>query len=711
MKIAYGDLETFSECDLRKHGTHRYAAHPTTEIMVWQWALEDGEPVVEDLTSRKRPSAESVALLNDPDVMWVFHNSAFDRNLMRYVWGIDIPVERFIDTMVQAMAHSLPGSLEKIGPILGVPLDQQKDKRGKELIRLLCKPRPANQKLRRATPETHPDEWEEFLTYSYQDIISMRAIHKRLPKWNYRPGAQGTPGGREYDLWLLDQKINDRGFAIDLQFAAQAVATAVTVKQGLRTEISDATDGVVSSATKRDVLLKYLLEEHGVSLPDLTADTLRRRLEDPELPEHVKLLISIRMEAGMASSSKYSAALAVTSEDGRLRNGLQFSGALRTQRWAGRMFQPHNMKRPDPDMKKRIPQLVEATKLGVLELYEDEPMRALANAVRGCIVAPFGKKLTIADLSNIEGRKLAWLAGEEWKLQAFRDYDTIIGEDERGKPIRKGHDLYVLAYARAFNVKPETVDDYMRQIGKVMELALGYQGGVGAFLTFAAVYNMDLDELADAVWHTASDEAIADAAGRYEWTLRKRRSVFGLSKRVWIACQVLVTSWREAHPMTVQLWADAEGAVRSAIANQGVAFEVGRHIKVQRDKQWLRVRLPSGRQLCYLHPQVSESGQITYAGVNQYTRQWGRIKSYGGKFVENWDQASARDVLAWNMPAIEEAGYPLILTVHDENLTETPDKPEYTWQKLAAMMATVPPWAGGLPLAAAGFETYRYKKD
>ena len=287
MKIAYGDLETFSECDLRKHGTHRYAAHPTTEIMVWQWALEDGEPVVEDLTSRKRPSAESVALLNDPDVMWVFHNSAFDRNLMRYVWGIDIPVERFIDTMVQAMAHSLPGSLEKIGPILGVPLDQQKDKRGKELIRLLCKPRPANQKLRRATPETHPDEWEEFLTYSYQDIISMRAIHQRLPKWNYRPGAQGTPGGREYDLWLLDQKINDRGFAIDLQFAAQAVATAVTVKQGLRTEISDATDGVVSSATKRDVLLKYLLEEHGVSLPDLTADTLRRRLEDPELPELV----------------------------------------------------------------------------------------------------------------------------------------------------------------------------------------------------------------------------------------------------------------------------------------------------------------------------------------------------------------------------------------------------------------------------------------
>lgn len=239
----------------------------------------------------------------------------------------------------------------------------------------------------------------------------------------------------------------------------------------------------------------------------------------------------------------------------------------------------------------------------------------------------------------------------------------------------------------------------------------GYQGGVGAFLTFAAVYGLDLDELAEATWAVMDRAVLEEAAGLYKWTVKKRRSTFGLSERVWIACEALVLAWREAHPNVVALWDSAEEAMRNAVRYEGTAFEVGEHIKVQRTKQWTRVRLPSGRCLCYLHLQADDNGRLSYAGVNQYTRQWGRIHSYAGKFVENWDQASSRDVLAWNMPAVEEAGYPIILSVHDELVTEPEDDERFTWRGLADILATVPPWAEGLPLSAAGFETDRYKKD
>jgi DNA polymerase len=254
------------------------------------------------------------------------------------------------------------------------------------------------------------------------------------------------------------------------------------------------------------------------------------------------------------------------------------------------------------------------------------------------------------------------------------------------------------------------VDKNARQIGKVQELGLGYQGGVGAFLTFAAVYGLKLEDLAAAVRHVTTDADWARGKGFYDWTVKKRRSTFGLPEHVFIACQVLVTAWREAHPETVALWGAAEDAVRKAVQNPGVSFDAGAHIRVRRDGAWTRVRLPSGRCLCYLNVRADEGG-LTYYGVNQYTRQWGRIKTYGGKLVENWDQASSRDVLGWNMPEIDAAGYEIVLGVHDELLTETPDTPEYSWETLAAMMAANPPWASGLPLAAAGFETRRYRKD
>jgi DNA polymerase bacteriophage-type len=324
-------------------------------------------------------------------------------------------------------------------------------------------------------------------------------------------------------------------------------------------------------------------------------------------------------------------------------------------------------------------------------------MELASNAIRGCIVAPPGRKLVIADLANIEGRGLAYLAGETWKIQAFRDFDAGTGPD-----------LYKLAYARSFNVDPAMATGQKRQIGKVMELGLGYEGGVAAFLTFAAVYRMDLEELADAVHSTAPKDALARAYGMWEWATKKRRTL-GLPQNVYVACETLKHAWREAHPATTSLWADMGDAVVKAIVNPGQCFVV-RQLKVQRDGAWLRIRLPSGRYLCYINPKV-EDGQITYSGVNQYTRQWGRIKTYGGKLVENAVQAWARDVLAYNMREIENAGFEIVLTVHDELLTETDDNKARTVDDLVDFMSQPPPWAEHCPLAAAGFETYRYRKD
>jgi DNA polymerase len=710
----YLDCETYSECDLKAHGTHRYAEDPSTEITVAQWALDDREPTVIDCTlpdwfDEILPLFE---LLRDPAVEIVAHNSAFDRTLVRACWGIDVPIERWRDTMVKAYMHGLPGALGKLGPILDLGVDESKDKRGGDLIKLFCKPRPKNQTLRRATRETHPAEWAEFLDYSRQDIISMRAVDRALPQWNYRAGH------RELALWHLDQRINDRGFQVDLELAEAAITATAAETQRLKAETVEATNGLVSAPSKRDAMLKFILAEYGVDLPDMKADTLRRRLEDPELPEGVKQLLAIRLEATKTSTAKYKAAIAATSSDGRLRNSLQFAGALRTRRWAGRILQPHNMPRPSRGFDERAQEMAVASlKGGYCDVVFGDVMLATSDAIRGLIVAAPGKKLVVADLANIEGRMLAWLAGEEWKLQAFRDYDTF-ELDEFGQRIpvkddfkRKGEDLYKLAYARSFNVPPSEATGDKRQIGKVQELGLGYEGGVAAFLTFAMVYKMDLDVLADAVHSTAPKDALARAYGVYDWAMKKRRGGgLELPKNIYVACEVLKNAWREANPAIVQLWADASDAFKRAIVNEGVTFDIGQHLRCRRDGAWLRIRLPSGAYLCYLHAQCDANGQLTYMGINPYTRQWNKVKTHGGKIIAECTQSSARDTLADGMPGID-VDYPIVLTVHDELLTEVPDEPRFTADELVRRMATNPAWAPGLPLAAAGFECYRYRKD
>jgi len=349
MTKLWADLETYSEVPIT-HGTYAYAA--AAEVMLFAWALDDGPVSVWDLTAEKAvPVALRQALEDETVEIWA-HNSMFDRTVLR----LSPPIQaariaageprRWRDTMVQALAHSLPGSLGTLCEILQVPTDQAKDKEGRQLVQLFCKPRPKTSKIRRATRETHPAEWAKFVEYARLDIEAMRECHRRLPTWNY-PGTRlaGGAGWRELCLWHLDQQVNDRGVAIDLELVHAAISAVDAEQERLADLTSDMTDGQVASATKRDQLLAHVLEAYGVDLPDLQMATLERRIADPDLPVALRELLGVRLAASTTSTSKYRALARGTSADGRLRGTLQFDGAGRTGRWAGRLFQPQNITR------------------------------------------------------------------------------------------------------------------------------------------------------------------------------------------------------------------------------------------------------------------------------------------------------------------------------------------------------------------------------
>jgi DNA polymerase bacteriophage-type len=688
MKL-WWDLETFCETPISE-GTHKYAEK--AEIMLFAWAVDDGPVEVWDFTRDVDSFPPIFLRLNDFDEYWGHNSGMFDRTIVKrhdygWLWPLAVEDHKHRDTMVQALCHGLPGSLSALCEIFRLPVDLSKDKRGRQLIHLFCKPRPKNSKLRRATRETHPQEWEEFKEYARSDIRSMRELHKKMPKWNY------PNNDSELALWQLDQQINQEGVYVDLELASSAVAAVEAAQSALANRTHEATNGVVSAATQRDALLAYILTEHGVSLPDMRADTLERRLADTSLPQSVRDLIAIRLESSTSSVSKYKHVLAATNTDGFLRGIIQFSGAGRTGRDAGRLFQPQNLLRPTL-LAEDIAFGIEAIKAGVPELFTDNVMELCANTMRGVIIAPPGKKMVVADLSNIEGRVLAWLAGEAWKLQAFRDFDAGIG-----------HDLYKLAYARAFRCKPEEVDKTMRQIGKVMELFLGYEGGVGAFITGAATYGIDLDSIdADIpgdVWH--------EAEGFREWSIEQKRPLYDLSHRTFCMLDSIKRLWRRAHLKTQTLWGELKDAYAGAVNMPGDEVHVG-HLSLWKQGNWLRIELPSGRSLSYASPRA-EDGKCSYRGINQYSRKWSRLSTYGGKLAENVTQAVARDVFKNCYQATIDAGYSPRIPVHDELICYAPDTDEYSAEGLSEIMSRVPPWAKGLPIAAAGFEGYRYKKD
>ena len=652
MNTLYLDLETYCETKIT-YGAYRYAEDAEVMLVAWAW---DDEPVSVWDTQDMPHWRDALQMMIDTAERIVIHNSNFDRTVLREQ-GVHIPVEKIIDTMVLALQHSLPGSLGQLCDVLNVPQDKAKDKAGKKLIHLLTKPCPSNWKTRRATRETHPDEWMAFAEYARLDVDAMRDVLGRLPPWN--------DSDHERHLFWCDQAINDRGVAVDTVFARAALRAFDRAGRSLATRAAKLTGGSVTSATQRQRLLDHLKDAHGFETEDLTRATLGNLLGG-DLNPQVRELLEIRQQAAATSPAKYSVLLNATNRDGRLRGLIQFCGAARTGRDAGRLFQPQNLPRSpdwfDDDVQAIT---VAAMKADCEHLIWDNISERCAFAVRGALVAPEGSKLVIADLSNIEGRVLAWLAGEDWKVAAFKAYD-------RGD----GHDLYKVTAGRILGKDPGDITKAERQLqGKVPELAGGYQGGVGAYRVMGG-----------AVFDAMTDEAI----------------------------QEIVTAWRKAHPRTRNLWYDMEAAARSAINNLGESFGDRIIFDVKPDAQgiaWLRMKLPSGRYLCYPRPEVSDSGSLSYEGINQYTRKWQRLDTYGGKLVENAVQAIARDVFMSGMLRAEEAGYSVCIRVHDELVCETPDEPAYSSEGLAALMSTNPGWSVGLPLAAAGFEALRYRKD
>ena len=628
-------------------------------MLLFAWAWDDEPVVVWDCTGENGWASMMPVFqqMIDRAGTVVIHNSHFDRTVLRHC-GVTIPVEKVEDTMVLALQHSLPASLGALCDVLDVPSDIAKDKAGKKLIQLFCKPRAKNVKVRRADRDTHPTEWAAFVEYARLDVDAMRDVRRRLPRWNDSLG--------ERELWHLDQRINDRGIAVDVDLARSALRAFERTSRSLALRSGRLTNGAVGSLTQRAKLVEYLRDAFRLDLDDLTKATVANVLQRTDLHPQARELLEIRQQAAATSPAKYGVIINAASSDRRLRGIIQFCGASRTGRDAGRLFQPQNLPRTflKPEY---IESGIAAMKLDCEDLIVDNVSELCTGAVRGCLVAEPGKKLVISDLSNIEGRVLAWLAGEQWKIDAFYDFDRGVG-----------HDLYVVAYSKAFGVEPaivvenkKTGDGMMRQYGKVMELAGGYGGGVGAYRTMGG----------------AAVDALKDDA-----------------------IQTLVSSWRKAHPKTVALWHSVERAAREAIEKpEGVTRAGPLHLDMK-DK-WLRIKLPSGRYLSYPDAAVNDDGRLTHSGVNQFTKKWETLETYGGKLVENVVQAVARDVFMVGMRAAEAAGYPVCIRVHDELITETPDTPEYSVDRLSALMATNPSWAAGLPLRAAGFETHRYRKD
>lgn len=733
MSYLFLDFETFSEADLKKVGSYAYAEHPTTEVLICTYAFDDEPVQVWDCTDGSDMPGDlhrALRRLVKPNsrIKMVWHNgSMFDRLIMKHCWGFDIPVSSTIDTMIWAFRHALPGSLDALCEVLGVSADNAKDKRGKALIQRFSKPTPKNYKIRRYTAETHPDEWALFIKYAVSDITAMREVFHKLPRW----------GNSEFEdrVLELDQLINDRGFKVDVALAEAAIEAVEKHKAQLQEEAQRKYGG---SLTGKDFLpiLRELAPAHRIH--NAQKSTLNDLLADDDLPDDARTIIEMRLGAASTASTKYNPLLLGRSSDDRRRGCLQYGGAKRTLRWAGKGFQPQNLARGyyhDDELDKGISALLKGRAHRRFDVA-----KLTASTVRSCIIPEVGHKFVVADYSNVEGRGLAWLAGEETALDTFR----------------AGLDIYCVTAGKMFGMDPDDIKKNfkeIRQIGKACELGLGYEGGVGAFVTFAKNLGLDLIEMAKTMDGTFPDHIWAATARGYEWARiqeakrpphpgeKDDRPSYILDKKVWRTCDAIKRMWRESHPETVAFWRDLKDGILAAVRNPGREFWAGAHLRrngerairiwrtVEFDSSgrkvpgwWLCMELPSGRILSYpgigvsVTKETDEDGRVNtnvrikYQGENQLTRQWTTLYTHGGKACENIVQALCRDLLAYAMINVEGGGYPIVLSVHDELVCETPDTPEYTVAELEKLMCSLPEWAEGFPLVAEGQELKRYAK-
>lgn len=689
-KLLFLDFETFSATPIAR-GLDVYFRDPEAEIMLGQWAVGPRPVTIHDFTEDPIIPAELEDALLDERVQIIAHKADFERGALHHMWKMELPEDRFFCTMACALAHSLPGGLALLADVLKCTAKIA----GKDHINLFCKPAPKKQKLRRATRETHPKEWEEFKVYAGQDVGSCREVYHALPKRNYT--------GEHRRFWFVDQQVNQRGFAVDTELATAAVELLKDDKQKQDSRVQELTWNEekqapeLHSANQRDKLMLHLCREYGVMLESMQADVLAEALEDDRLPEPVKELVRIRISTAMASTAKFSKLLLAAGPDDRLRGTLQYCGASRTGRHSGKIFQPQNLRRPT--MKQgEIDYLTDLIKLrdpeGITML--SDLREACSNIMRGLIVAPPGRKLVVSDWSGIESRVLAWLAGEQWVL------DVSVEADEG-----RGKDLYIHTVARAYGKALEEIDSYLRQQGKGMVLSLGYEGGVAAFISIAAAYGLDLDLLGRMAVDILPFEYMQRARDTYQWALKKDKT-YGLPAHVYVACDAIKLSYRDANSNIRDQWKQYKEAFALCTMYAGEKVETGRCL-FQRRGNWLMIELPSGRTLMYPSPRVHHGGQLSYMG--QVNKQWVRIKTYGGKIAENITQAVSNDVLRASLLSTADDGFECVLHVHDEIVNEQDENDDYhNLARLDAHMRRRLSWSTGLPLHTAGWEGPRYHK-
>ena len=639
------DIETYSEVDLPKCGVYAYAEHPSFEILLFAYAFDDEETQVVDLKCGERLPPRVLDALTDPAITKTAFNAAFERTCIGRCLGKRLDAAQWQCTAVQSAMLALPLSLEGVGEVLGI--ERKKLKEGGDLVRyfsLPCKPTKANGQRTRNLPEHAPEKWQRFKEYCVRDVEAEREIRAKL---------QGYPiPAKEQELYRLDQEINDRGIMVDPVLVARAIECDEQYREKTTKRAYELT-GLANPNSPAQ--LKEWLEGQGTEVDTLDKKAVRALLPDAE--GDVLEVLKLRLLMAKTSVKKYEAIRRSVCADRRVHGLLQFYGANRTGRWAGRLVQIQNLPQnhiPDLALAR---DLVKAGRYADIEaLYESTP-NVLSELIRTAFVPRPGCRFIVADFSAIEARVIAWLAGEQWRLEVFEG----------------GGDIYCASASKMFHVPVEKhgQNSHLRQKGKIAELALGYGGAVGA-LTAMGALDMGLAE-----------EELPP----------------------------LVRQWREANPHIIRLWAQVENAAMTAVREKA-RVRLGR-LTFHCRSGMLFITLPSGRKLCYVKPRIQTNrfggDGLTYEGVGE-GKKWTRIETFGGKLTENIVQATARDLLAEAMLRLRDAGLEIVMHVHDEAVLEVPIGHSGV-DEVCALMAEAPAWADGLPLRADGYECRFYQKD
>ncbi len=657
------DLETYSDVNLKKAGLYRYVQSPAFEILLFAYSFDSAPTRVIDMAQGEEIPMEVIHALTDPQCLKHAYNAAFEWYCLSKYMGTQLPPAQWRDTMLHGLYAGYTAGLDATGRALGIPEDKQKLTTGKALIRYFCvpcKPTKANGGRTRNYPHHDPEKWELFKTYNGQDVVAEMEIERRLSVFPVPDFVQKQ--------WETDLLINARGVAVDMDFCEGALELGETIRAQLTDEAVQLSGLQNPNSVKQ--LAHWLSAETGDDITSLRKETIKELL-GRDNADHVQRMLEIRQELGKTSTKKYDAIEAAVCDDGRVRGLLQFYGANRTGRWAGRLVQVQNLPRTYTEPLEFARELVKGRKLDALRTVYGSPNDTLSQLIRTAFVAAPGNVLIDADFSAIEARVISWLADEEWRLEVFRTHGKI----------------YEASASQMFGVPLERIKkgnpEYsLRQRGKVAELALGYQGGV------PAMRQMDTGKLlAD-----LPDEEIKD----------------------------IVDKWRNTNPKIRNLWYSFNDAAIRVIQNGGSlrvrCCTFARECDCIRGTTCMTVSLPSGRKLYYVEPSVGENRwggpSITYMGVNDKNK-WGRIETYGGKLVENVVQAIARDCLAQAIEHLEAAGLPVVFHIHDEVVIDTAafDTNDAMLDKVVKIMSTPIPWAEGLPLGADGWVGAFFKKD